>query len=186
MERWPILILTLIAISGCTGSQPNPPATTTTTAAVPGRYPVVAGDVEVTIGVGREVIAPPGSATAGSTWVEHTVTYTNRSRRAVWIRGYAQTYPFSGIETRTGADGEWRDYGLGYCGTGAREFQVGPSASHAFTAALPERYVGQEFRVMLPYRTERDSTRWVQAASRARKLGRPGQETGTGTVSSGP
>ncbi len=101
------------------------------------------------------------------------MTYTNRSERPIWIVGYSETYPFSGIETRTNEDGEWRDYGLGYCGTGAREFEVAPNASHIFTAALPEKYVGQEFRAMLRYRTARDSQRWVQAASQGRKLCRP-------------
>src|SRR5688572_2258321 len=168
MRHLPILIL--VAICGCSGSTPNPPSSTVPLEV---RYPVVPGDIEVTIGEGREIIAPPGSATAGSKWIEHAVTYTNKSERPLWIVGYSETSPFSGIETRANEDGEWRDYGLGYCGTGAREFEIAPNASHTFTASLPEKYVGQEFRVMLPYRKARDSQQWVQAASQARKVARP-------------
>ena len=169
MRHFPILIL--LVICGCTGSRPDP---LSPRGAIEERYPVVAGDVDVAIGDGREIIAPPGSATAGSKWIEHTVIYTNRSERPIWIVGYSETSPFSEIETRTNEDGEWRDYGLGYCGTGARDFQIAPNVSRTFTAALPEKYLGQEFRVMLPYRTARDSQQWVQAASQARKLGGPG------------
>ena len=168
MRHWPILIL--VVTSGCTGSRPD---LLTDTIPITEWYPIVAGDVEVAIGVGHVIVAPPGSATAGSKWIEHTVTYANRSGHPIWIAGYSETYPFSGIETRTSEDGEWRDYRLGYCGTGARDFQVAPNASHTFTAALPEKFVGQEFRVMLPYRTARDSQQWVQAASQTRKLSHP-------------
>jgi hypothetical protein len=168
MRHWPILIL--VAICGCTSSEPKPPASTT---AVEERHPVVAREVEVTIGDGREITAPLGSATAGSKWIEHTVTYTNKSGHPIWIVGYSATHPFSGIETRAIDGRDWRDYGLGYCGTGAGELEIAPSTFYSFTAALPEKYVGQEFRVMLPYRTERGGQHWVQAASEARKLGRP-------------
>jgi hypothetical protein len=168
MRHWAFLIL--VAICGCTSSQPIPIVSGT---AFEERYPVVAGDVEVTVGDGREIIAPPNSATAGSRWIEHTVTYTNKSGRPVWIVGHSETHPFSGIETRANETTAWRDYGLYYCGTGAREFAIAPDASYSFTAALPEKYAGQEFRVMLPYRTERAGQQWVQAPSQAHRLRRP-------------
>src|SRR5512138_2892957 len=119
MRHWPTLILAVIC--GCTGGRTEPPSSTVP---VVERYPVVAGDIDVTIGEGREIIAPPGSATAGSKWIEHAVTYTNKSERPLWIVGYAKTSPFSGIETRANEDGGWRKYGLYYCGTGAREFEI--------------------------------------------------------------
>ena len=135
--------------------------------------PITAGDVEIAIGDGREIIAPPDSATAGSKWIEHTVTYTNKSTRPIWIVGYSVTHPFSGIDKRSNKDKEWLDYGLGYCGTGAKEFEIAPNASHQFTTALPEKYIGQEFRVTLPFLTAREKSPVIQAASKAHKLERP-------------
>ena len=160
----------VIAICGCTNSQPLQPSLPI---AIEERYPVISGDVAVTVGAGREIIAPPGSATAGSKWIEHTVTYTNKSNHSIWVVGYSEAFPFSGIETRANDAGEWRRYTLGYCGTGAHEFEVSPNASHSFPSALPDTYVGQQFRVMVPYRTERGGSQWVQAASEARRLGHP-------------
>ena len=149
MKHWPILLC--VTICGCTERQPHPPATTTVVVV---QAPVVAGNVEVMIGEGRVIIAPPDSATAGSKWIEHAVTYANKTDRSIWIVGYAANHPFSGIETRANEEGEWRDYGLGYCGTGAEMFEIAPGASYSFTAALPEKYVSQEFRVTLPYLPE--------------------------------
>ena len=163
-------LLIVIAICGCTNSQPLPPSSPT---AIEERYPVISDDVEVTVGAWREIIAPPGSATAGSKWIEHTVTYTNKSNHSIWVVGYSETYPFSGIETRTNDAGEWRRYTLGYCGTGAHEFEIAPNASHSFPSALPETYVGQQFRVMVPYHTDHGAPRWVRAASEARLLVHP-------------
>ena len=168
MRHWPFCIL--IAMCGCTPSQPNPP---TSAVAVKVQYPIVAGDVEVTIGDVREIIAPVNSATAGSKWIQHTVTYTNKSNEAIWVAGYSEAELFSGIETRTNDTAEWRDYGLGYCGTGAGEFEIAPNAAFSFTATLPEKYVGEEFRVLVPYRTERAGQHWLQAASQARLVSRP-------------
>lgn len=112
----------------------------------------------------------PRPAAQRQAWIEHTATYTNKWDHPIWIGGYSQSHPFSAIEIRTSEDGNWHNYGLGYCGTGASELGIAPGASHSFRATLPERYVGQEFRVMLPYRTERNRQQWVQAASQARKL----------------
>lgn len=159
-----------IAICGCTADHPAAPSSMVPMQAP---HPIMAGDVEIDVGAGREITAPPGSATAGSKWIEHTVTYTNTSNAPVWIVGYSQEDPFSGLQTRTAKDNEWCDYGLGYCGTGAREFEIAPHASHTFTTELPETYIGQEFRVMLPYRKTRDVREWVQAASKPHRLARP-------------
>lgn len=141
MRHWSFLIV--VAICGCSSSQPDLPISATALQErYPGRYPVVAGDVEVTVGDGRMIIAPPGSATAGSRWIEHTVSYTNKSGAPIWIVGYSETHPFSGIETRANETTGWRHYGPYYCGTGAREFAIAPDASYTFTAALPREVRG--------------------------------------------
>jgi len=171
MRYWPALIL--FAAFGCTDS-PSAPVTTQTPPAPQISYPTNDGEVVVVvIGDGREIIAPPGSASEGSKWVEYTVTYTNKSQHPVWVTGYMETAPFSGIETRADDTREWHDYGLGYCGTGSQAFQIPPNGSYPFTAALPEKYIGQEFRVLVPYRIAQNSDQWIQAASQARKVERP-------------
>lgn len=168
MRCWSLIVLA--AIIGCLMPQQNLPKSAN---AAEVQNPITAGDVEIAIGEGREIIAPPDSATAGSKWIEHTVTYTNKSTRPIWIVGYSVTHPFSGIDTRSNKDKEWLDYGLGYCGTGAKEFEIAPNASHQFTTALPEKYIGQEFRVTLPFLTAREKSPVIQAASKAHKLERP-------------
>lgn len=172
-----LLALACLILFGCDGHSASPQAEgAIAEQPVIQQYPIVAGDIEVTVGDGREIIAPPGSATAGSRWIEHPVTYTNKSDHPIWIVGYSETRPFAGIETRTSKNVDWHDYGLGYCGTGALEIEIAPNTSYSFTAALPEKYIGQEFRVMFPYRTERGSQRWIRAVSQDHKLGRPTAE----------
>lgn len=164
MRYWPFYIL--IVVCGCINS-PN--------AASPAefeRLPIVAGDVEISVGDGQEIIAPLGSATEGSKWIEHVVTYKNTSNRTIWIVGYAETLPFAGIETRPNKTAEWTNYSLGYCGTGAQEFEIAPDASYSFTAALPERYVGDEFRILLNYRTQRSAMQWIEAVSQSHQVSR--------------
>ena len=105
-----------------------------------------------------------------SGWIEHAVTYVNRSGRSIWVAGYLETHPFAGIETRDPRSLEWSDYGLAYCGTGARAIEIEADASYAFTVSLPATYVGRDFRVTLEYRTAEGSNQWFIAASQARRL----------------
>ncbi len=134
-----ILLLILVMLCGGTPAPAGEPA------------PSIEGALEVTIGKGRSIVAPPGSATAGSRWIEHSISYKNTSKASVWIVGYAETYPFIGIQTRAKADEPWQDYPTGYCGTGAEAFEIAPGKAHTFIRALPEKYAGQEFRVSLPF-----------------------------------
>ena len=101
------------------------------------------------IGASKDTIAPPDSATAGSTWIEFAVTYKNRSQHSVWLNGYSADNVFYELETRSEKQEKWAAYGMGYCGTGAQMLEIHPGESHNFTVALPERYRGQEFRVVL-------------------------------------
>jgi len=161
------ILWVLIVISGCNR---GPSGSTAPAVAIQMHYPVVAGEVELVVGDGHETIAPPGSATAGSKWIEHDVTYTNLLNHPIWVSGYSESSLFSRIETRSNDAAEWRDYGLGYCGTGARDLEIAPRASYSFTASLPEKYIGEEFRVFVLYRTVHTGDDWFQAASQGRLL----------------
>lgn len=140
-------------------------------------YPVVVdGDISMSMGSARVIIAPPGSATAGSEWLEVPVTYTNVSKRPLWVDGYAVWYPFYGIQTRDDPIDEWVEYPIAFCGTGALmgPHKVDPGASWLFKIALPKRYEGQQFRISLPYRTDFRARPNVQAQSAAKVLASSG------------
>jgi len=44
--------------------------------------------LSVTLGDSRQIVAPEGSATAGSKWIQFDATYQNTSGRSVWVYGY--------------------------------------------------------------------------------------------------
>ena len=126
--------------------------------------------ISITVGDVHDIVAPAGSATAGTKWLEATVTYTNTWDHPVWINGYSEVQPFHSLETRSSAGGVWVDYGLRFCGTGARDMRIDPGSAHSFKAALPERFASQEFRVLLPYRMAAADSQWTNAASVAHRL----------------
>jgi len=163
------LIFIILVIFGCGGCTSGGSAQRS----LEELYPVVAGTISFKLGDSREIVAPPGSATAGSKWLETTVTYTNTSDQPVWVCGYSKTYPFHGIETRVDSGAVWVNPGHGYCATGARFFEILPGDSYQFQTALPKRYTGQEFRVSLEYRTTPDNAQWLKAVSEARRLSPP-------------
>lgn len=122
------------------------------------------------IGDSKEITAPQGSATAGSTWIQFSVTYRNRSKKSVWIHGYSPDNVFYELETRSDEHGEWAAYGMGYCGTGAIRQEIRPGESHNFTIALPDRYRGNEFRVILDYYADTSQQAFTRAESPHQKV----------------
>lgn len=131
---------------------------------------VASAGITFELGDTHEIVAPAGSATAGSTWIETTVTYTNGSDHSIWVLGYSVDKPFYAIETRPASTEKWLDYELGFCGTGARDFEIDPGETHSFQVALPERFVNHEFRVLLSYRMATTDLQWAQLASDPRRL----------------
>jgi hypothetical protein len=141
-------------------------------------YPVaVEGDISMSLGDAKVIVAPPGSAAPGSEWLEVPVRYTNFSGRPLWIDGYAARHPFYGIQTRGDSKDEWVEYSMGFCGTGALlgPHRVAPGASWLFKVALPKRYEGQQCRISLPYRTDARARPNLKAQSAAIVLARPGE-----------
>jgi len=110
-----------------------------------------ASELVMVIGGAKEIIALRDSATAGSTWIEFAVAYQNRGQHSVWLDGYSANQVFYELETRSDEQDKWAAVGMGYCGTGAKRLEIHPGESHIFTVALPERYRGAEFRVLLNY-----------------------------------
>ncbi len=122
------------------------------------------------IGDSKETTAPQGSATAGSTWIQFAVTYLNRSKKSVWIDGYSPDNVFYELETRSAEHDEWAAYGMGYCGTGVTRHEICPGESHNFTIALPDRYRGAEFRVLLDYYADASQQASTRAESPPQKV----------------
>ena len=122
------------------------------------------------IGDSEEIIAPPGSATAGSTWIEFAVTYQNRSKKSVWIWGHSPGHVFYDLETRSDEQGKWAAYETGYCGTGARRMEIRPGELHNFTVAFPERYRGKAFRVLLDCHADTSGQASTRAVSLPQKV----------------
>jgi hypothetical protein len=110
-----------------------------------------ASGLVMVIGGSKEIIAPPESATAGSTWIEFAVRYQNRGLHSIWLDGYSADLVFYELETRSDEQDKRAAFGMGYCGTGAQMLEIRPGESHYFTVALPEQYRGKEFRVVLNY-----------------------------------
>jgi hypothetical protein len=107
--------------------------------------------VQLKKGVSKRIKAPPGSATAGSEWVQFSVLATNTSDKPILFTGYSMQTPFCGLETRAKESSAWVDYGLGYCGTGAAHQRLAPGAATAFSVSIPASYEGQDVRVTLPF-----------------------------------
>ena len=126
--------------------------------------------VAITVGDSREIVAPRGSATAGSTWIEFDTTYRNLSKKSIWIDGYSPNHVFCDLETRSDDKDKWVSYGLMYCGTGASRHKIPPDVSHRFKVALPEKYRASEFRVVIDYFESAKSTTSKRAVSGASKV----------------
>ncbi len=118
----------------------------------------------------KEVVAPKGSATAGSKWIETKVTFANTGSRSIWIYGYSKASPFYDIQTRRKKTAKWKNHGLLFCGTGVRLVEIKPSTKHSFLAALPEKYRGAQFRVILDFYTDKSAKKSKQATSASRPL----------------
>lgn len=103
--------------------------------------------VQLRLDAPKHIKAPPGSATAGSTWVAFPVRVTNTSARPVWLSGYSLGSPFYSLFTRQSDSGAWADRGMGFCGTGAGTHQLAPGAATTFSISVPARYIGQQLRV---------------------------------------
>lgn len=161
-------ILILLMLCGCSGGHFLAPAATGPVGDEP--YPIADGVIAVTLGDVREIIAPPGSATAGSRWLATTVTYTNICDRPAWVTGYSEEAPFYGIERRVDAGGPWRNAGPWFCGNGIGNFEIPPGTSHSFQVALPDQFAGQEIRVCLPFQKTPSDRLWVRAVSDAHRL----------------
>lgn len=131
--------------------------------------------ITVSLGEMKEIKAPPGSATVGSTWIETKVTYSNTGTQPVWIYGYSKTSPVYGIETRPHVAGKekpakWTEYGLGYCGTGLQVLKIDPGEKFPFSIALAEDYRGKDFRVSIGYYTDASAKRVFTSTSAVKRL----------------
>ncbi len=108
-----------------------------------------APEVQLHVESSKHIIAPKDSATAGAEWVEFSVQITNSSARNFWLAGYTTNIPFYNIYTRTSQNSQWKNYGMGFCGTGASIHQLVPNSSHLFSVAVPASYIGQQLQVRL-------------------------------------
>ena len=122
------------------------------------------------IGDSKEITAPQGSASAGSTWIQFAVTYRNRSKKSVWINGYSPDNVFYKLETRADEQGQWTAYARGYCGTGATRHEIHSGEWHNFAIELPEGYRGNEFRVILDYHADASEQAFTRAESPQQKV----------------
>src|SRR5580765_464332 len=129
-----------------------------------------AAGLVIAIGDCKAITAPLGSATAGSTWIQFAVTYQNNGKKSVWIDGYSPDLVFHELETRPDEQGAWTACGMGYCGNGATRQEIRPGESHNFTVELPDRYRGQDFRVLLKYHADASEQAFTLAESPPQKV----------------
>jgi hypothetical protein len=156
------LVLLLIALlAGCSSSPPDPQGTA----------------LSVTLGDSRQIVAPEGSATGGSKWIQFDASYQNTSGRSVWVYGYspevygkAALNVFCQLETRSDENRKWALYGPWYCGTGAGSYEVKAGVNHNFQVELPEKYRGEQFRVGVCYLDSPEAKVWKKAVSSARQV----------------
>jgi hypothetical protein len=106
--------------------------------------------VQIHLDLPKHTKAPPGSATAGSKWVEFSVRVTNTSSGPVWFHGYAVNSPFYSLFTRQDGSAPWANRNVGFCGTGAGTHSLTAGSSAVFSVAVPEKFIGQQLRVELP------------------------------------
>ncbi len=99
------------------------------------------------LGGPRTIIAPRGSATAGSQWISCPLWLSISEKRGVWIDGYSVNKPFYAICTRASDSENWTEFDTGFCGTGAEMQCVSQGVTPRFSVAVPARYSGQEIRV---------------------------------------
>jgi hypothetical protein len=125
---------------------------------------------QIRVGAPTRVKAPPGSATAGSTWIEFPVHVTNTSKRSIWLDGHSLGSPFYSLFTRQNDSSRWTDRGMGFCGTGAGAHELAPGAVTTFTVAVPERYVGEQLRVELSVRASPEDSTTVTVSSDATSI----------------
>jgi len=126
--------------------------------------------VQLRLDAPKHTKAPPGSATAGSTWVQFPVRVTNTSARPVWLSGYSLGSPFYSIFTRQADSGAWADRGIGYCGTGAGTHQLAPGAATTFSVSVPARYIGHQVRVELSVLDSPKDAKLITVSSDARSI----------------
>lgn len=112
--------------------------------------------VNLTLGSAKEILAPPGSATAGSKWIQVEVAYSNAGTSSVWVYGHSKKTPFYAIHTRPDESEKWSDYGILFDGI-PRLLEIRSGSKHSFTIALPARYRGSEIRVLLDYYTDKSA-----------------------------
>ncbi len=125
---------------------------------------------QIRLGAPAHIKAPPGSATAGSTWIEFSVSVTNITKRSIWFHGYSLSSPFYSLFTRQINSANWTDRGVGFCGTGAGIFELPAGAATSFTVAVPERYVGEQLRVELAVLASPKDLKGISVSSEAASI----------------
>ena len=113
---------------------------------------------QIRIGPPARTQAPPGSETAGSTWIQFPVRVTNTSKGSIWLHGYSLHHPYTYLFTRRNDSTPWTERVAHFCGI-ATNHELVSGAVTDFTVAVPETYVGEQLRVDL----------WVLASPRDMK-----------------
>ena len=121
--------------------------------------------VQICLGSPRPIIAPEGSATAGSEWIEFPVRLANTGKRSMWLEGYSASRPFYQIFTRPLGSKRWIDRGVGFCGTGAGMHLIDLDTAVSFAIAVPAAYAGKQICVTVNVCGEEDGSLPVRVTS---------------------
>ena len=137
-----LVVGTIWSLAGCAANKPSMP--------MPTAFGEDGGPLlQLRHANSKHIKAPPGSATAGSTWIEFPVKFTNTSVRPIWFGGYALNSPWYSLFTKQPVSETWTKYGLAFNCLNELQ-QLTPGDSIVFSVSVPNRYVGQQLCVEIP------------------------------------
>jgi hypothetical protein len=88
----------------------------------------------------EEITSSPGSAYAGRTWRSTVVHIKNISGQSLFVFGNGKKNVFVQVYRYYPLDDAWIPLGLGYCGTGARYFEIKPDEAIDVEVNIPTMY----------------------------------------------
>lgn len=90
-------------------------------------------------------ISPKDSAYPGKKWMTRKFKIKNISGQDFFVIGDSLDHLFFQIFTKEPKTGEWTNYGLGFCGTGARAHTIKSGSTFTVSVSLPIEISNRDF-----------------------------------------